>query len=442
MAEKIDSPQSTQDQDITALKRERPELFIPIPLRRGESEANPNGVPTGTVEDWRGKDNPSNRIDIIDSGEPLVNIGSLNPPIFAVNSYFNKLDESGYSERLDGATLAQYARESVVKQLETAQNLLPAGYKLVVFDSWRSLETQYATYELCFASLVERLISEGIIAPDESLAESTKEIISRETQKYISLPSPLPEKLQPTPEQVSAGRLIPSPHNTGGSVDVSIVQVDFEWRKRLADLEDAIGQIDDPFSPDRAMLNFEVSAIYRLHSTPLEFGTEFDFAGDRAGLTYLESTSGLSGQDIIARDNRRMLYNIMTRAGFMPYADEWWHYNTGNQMAEMTKWRETGIKGIAKFGSSSLDAVQQHHEKLHQELFQALCHLAEHPDLPIVLSPEITDLGGTPELIATLSTRVGDPRVTKNFRKSYDMRYRGKLPKEFVQSVKSAQQAI
>lgn len=430
-------PRLTNEYDLSALKRERPDLFVPIPLRRGQRAENPDGVPTGTVEDWRGKDDPNNRIEVIDNGEKLVNVANLNPPIFAVNSYFSKLDESDYEAPLDGTTLAQYARESVVKQLQEAQSQLPDDLKLVVFDSWRSLDTQYATYELCYSSLVDRLIGESVLTRDEPLTDATKELISRETQKYISLPSPLPAALSPTPEQISAGKTIPSPHNTGGSVDVTIVQIDPSWRVRLAELETAVGAIDDPFSPERAVLNFEVSAIYRLHSTPLDFGTEFDFAGAEAGLAYLENEDMPDHSE--ARDNRRMLYNVMTNAGFMPYADEWWHFNSGNQMAEMTKWRETGEKGVAVYGNIELDDTQLRHESLHKQLFSTLVARSEEPTGVLELSPDLIAAGATPSLIEDMSSRIGDPRETRNFRKSYDMRYRGTLDPKFIESIRSAQ---
>jgi hypothetical protein len=196
-----------------------------------------------------------------------------------------------------------------------------------------------------------------------------------------------------------------------------------------------VSAIDDPFSPERAVHNFEVAAIYRLHATPLDFGTEFDFAGADAGLTYLETNPGREE----ARDNRRMLYNIMTNAGFMPYADEWWHYNTGNQMAEMTKRRETGDKGVAVYGNADLDATQRHHELLHTQLFSALVAQSTQPEQPIQLSHEVTEAGGTPAFIADLATRIGDPRQTHYFRKSYDMRYRGALNPQFIEAIRAAQ---
>ena len=433
--EKINTLPTTNEYDLTSLKHERPELFLPIPLRRGQRPDAPDGVPTGTVEDWRGKDDPANRIEVMDNGEPLVNIANLHPPIFAVNSYFSKLDESDYEEPLEGTTLAQYVRASVAEQLQQAQAALPADLKLVLFDGWRSLDTQYSTYELCYGSLLDRLVDEGIVETDEPLTDVTREIVSRETQKYISLPSPLPARLDPTPEQVAAGASIPSPHNTGGSVDVTIVHIDPAWQKRLDELEAAVGAIDDPFSPERAVLNFEVAAIYRLHATPLDFGTEFDFAGADAGLTYLETVPDHE----TARDNRRMLYHIMTDAGFMPYTDEWWHYNMGNQMAEMTKWRETGDKGVAVYGNADLDTVQRRHEALHTQLFSALVAQSMQPDRPVELSRELVEAGGSAALVADLTARVGDPRQTQYFRKSYDMRYRGALDPQFIEAIRAAQ---
>lgn len=56
----------------------------------------------------------------------------------------------------------------------------------------------------------------------------------------------------------------------------------------------------------------------------LPMGTGFD---DFTPLSHLRS---FEGQEGIVRDNRRLLYSLMTGAGFTGYPFEWWHYDYGD----------------------------------------------------------------------------------------------------------------
>ena len=57
----------------------------------------------------------------------------------------------------------------------------------------------------------------------------------------------------------------------------------------------------------------------------LDMGCPFDDFSDRATVYALESTP------CEARENRRLLYSVMTEAGFTSYASEWWHYDYGDR---------------------------------------------------------------------------------------------------------------
>lgn len=57
----------------------------------------------------------------------------------------------------------------------------------------------------------------------------------------------------------------------------------------------------------------------------LDMGTRFDAFSDRAATCYYES-----GSNDRIRDNRRMLYNIMTSEGFTNLPSEWWHFDYGD----------------------------------------------------------------------------------------------------------------
>lgn len=65
----------------------------------------------------------------------------------------------------------------------------------------------------------------------------------------------------------------------------------------------------------------------------LEMGTPFDDFSPRAQTRYFEETYTESADELSqqAKENRRILYHLMTKAGFTNYTEEWWHFDFGNQ---------------------------------------------------------------------------------------------------------------
>jgi D-alanyl-D-alanine dipeptidase len=62
----------------------------------------------------------------------------------------------------------------------------------------------------------------------------------------------------------------------------------------------------------------------------LDMGTEFDFFGDLAFPDKTDSfyqTGQLSSEQF---KNRKLLLNIMAKAGFYVSKTEWWHYNASS----------------------------------------------------------------------------------------------------------------
>jgi D-alanyl-D-alanine dipeptidase len=82
-------------------------------------------------------------------------------------------------------------------------------------------------------------------------------------------------------------RDVPPVHTTGGAVDVTIVDSD---------------------------------------GRELEMGTKFDAFSDRTYTAYFEN-----GENKLVRDNRRLLYSAMTKAGFTNLPSEWWHFDYGDR---------------------------------------------------------------------------------------------------------------
>ena len=62
---------------------------------------------------------------------------------------------------------------------------------------------------------------------------------------------------------------------------------------------------------------------------PLDMGTGFDDLTDLARTDALEHACPAGFEQ--ARDNRRLLYNLMTSVGFVNYRCEWWHYAYGER---------------------------------------------------------------------------------------------------------------
>ncbi len=156
----------------------------------------------------------------------------------------------------------------MARLLAAAGRLSEAGLKLVVWDAWRPVAVQAAIYEAYRAELLRQF-------PDLPEAE-----IDRRVRVYVAAPSR--QSLQP------------SPHLTGGAVDVT--------------LADSNGQ-------------------------ELPMGTGFDDFSPPAATRYYEDLLGerpLEDDEWECARNRRLLYHLMTERGFTNYPGEWWHYNFGN----------------------------------------------------------------------------------------------------------------
>jgi D-alanyl-D-alanine dipeptidase len=81
-------------------------------------------------------------------------------------------------------------------------------------------------------------------------------------------------------------------------------------------------------------------------------GADFDETTERSATDYFEkklaAKERLTASEEEALFNRRMLYAVMTRAGFTNYPDEWWHYDYGNQNWAMLRGEKTATYGTAE----------------------------------------------------------------------------------------------
>lgn len=217
-------------------------------------------------------------VTIRENGEALVAVSSLdNKGVFTDAQYFQ--------QGLPHAMKEMYAREAVAEKLIQAAALLPAGYALLVWDAWRPLAVQQALFDAQYQAVREQF---------PALSESE---VHRRTRTYVAVPSNDPA--------------CPSPHYTGGAVDLTIV--------------DATG-------------------------SPLPMGTAFDTFDTRSRSRALEEQVEkgvqLTEEQQEWLENRRLLYFVMTTVGFMYDREEWWHFDYGNQFWGSVTGRDALYNGI------------------------------------------------------------------------------------------------
>jgi len=202
-------------------------------------------------------------VHIKECGEKLVPLSRVQADFLVVEpEYFNK--------GIPGAVKECYVREGVLKLLANAAANLPPGYKFILYDSWRPVQVQKHIFNNYVAELKFQY-------PDLHFDK-----IVELAQKYVSLPS----------EDINK----PSPHNTGGALDISL-------------LDTAGTKLD----MEAAFDVFVEEARTRFYEEKLEKGEK------------------LTEKEWIYCKNRRLLFNIMTGAGFTNYPEEWWHFDYGNQ---------------------------------------------------------------------------------------------------------------
>lgn len=192
-------------------------------------------------------------VKIDESDEPMV---CLNP---LAEKYRLMIQPQYFLQGINGASDQVFMREGAVEKIIRASEVLPSSYKLIIFDAFRPLTVQNSLFDDFKRKLRE-------VNPTKR-----EEDLTALTEVYVSLPS--------------YDSLKPSPHSTGGAVDLSIVKD---------------GELVD-------------------------MGTSFD-SFDVSSRTDFFATINPS-----IHTNRNMLYCVMSEAGFANYPEEWWHYDYGNQ---------------------------------------------------------------------------------------------------------------
>ncbi|SDP29460.1 D-alanyl-D-alanine dipeptidase [Paenibacillus sp. yr247] len=210
-------------------------------------------------------------LPILECGEPLVSLSNLSSKI-KVHPFYHETN-------IPGALIDCYLREGATAKLIEAAALLPEDCFFVVLDGFRPYEVQLELYHMIKQDIQNR----GEVHSEEELA--------KEIAKFVAYPSPDVET--------------PSPHMTGGAVDLTVAKED-GW---------------------------------------LDMGTDFDYFSDKALTAWYELNPMPTDQELNIRNNRRMLYHAMTSVGFANYENEWWHYDFGNQRWAMQTGQVAFYKG-------------------------------------------------------------------------------------------------
>lgn len=159
-------------------------------------------------------------------------------------------------------------RKEVYERLLSAQELLPEGYFIRVWDAWRPFKLQEELYYVYREQIIK----------DFQLQELSLEEQNKVISDFVALP-----KTEPVPT-----------HTTGGALDVTLLDA--------AGNEINMGTEFDSFS-ERAYADY------------------FEKLGAEAG------TEGVR-----IRENRRILASAMEGAGFTGISSEWWHFDYGDRL--------------------------------------------------------------------------------------------------------------
>ncbi|MBU3824461.1 MAG: M15 family metallopeptidase [Candidatus Oceanisphaera merdipullorum] len=212
-------------------------------------------------------------IPIVELQDPLVSLGLVNLPLRIYPAYFH--------QGVPGALSDCYVRRCVLYRLYKAARLLPAGIELVVLDGWRPLGVQQYLYDTLHSAM------------QAHYSEDSELELAARLRLFVAPPSTDPAA--------------PSPHLTGGSVDVALCGSEGLW---------------------------------------LDMGTEFDDISPLSASAAFETLDKPNARESEVIENRRLLHSVMLQAGFTNLPSEWWHFDYGNQ-----SWAWATQQPQAQFGA-------------------------------------------------------------------------------------------
>lgn len=214
------------------------------------------------------------------NSEPLVEAHAHG---LAGANFYASACNPPYYHSIPGAIDKLLLRAGAAERLQRVNaRLAEADLELWLFDAWRPQAVQIYFHDHWFPAELKK--RDPALAGVELLAE---------VERYWAAPS--------------AGVDAPSPHSTGGAVDLTM-----RWRGGEAHW---MGSLFDDASPIAHLDHFEAG------------NAEWSFSAEEA------------------RANRRLLYWLMAEAGFAANPNEWWHFSYGDQM-----WAQATGAAAAPYG--------------------------------------------------------------------------------------------
>jgi D-alanyl-D-alanine dipeptidase len=240
------------------------------------------------AEAWRKR--VGYRAHALDASHPLYDEPLVDLTTLGIDgmAHYARPDNPPYYEVFPGAIPHLLLRHSVALRLQAIDQALRAqGLKLFVHDAYRPRAIQVHGHEIWMPRQLRAQHPEWDAA--QVLAEASK---------YWAAPTSDPAS--------------PAPHSTGGAVDLTLAGV-------------ASGQ-----------------ALY--------MGSIFDDVTGLAHTDYYESHQDGSYSAVEAQANRRLLYWLLTAAGFANTPQEWWHFTWGDQF-----WARLTGQLAAHYGEATPD---------------------------------------------------------------------------------------
>ena len=209
-------------------------------------------------------------LPIVECGELLVTL--KESPRLRLRPVYAEL-------ALSGASTTMQLRQGAAQRLEQALAFLPETLGVIVLDVFRPLVVQQALWDWQWQEV------------KRDYPRLTHAEIHEKVRDFVAEPNPDPAK--------------PTPHRTGGAVDLTLF--------------------------DRAT------------GEPLPMGTAFDEAVDATQTDWFERYP----QEPFTT-NRRLLFYAMTGAGFVNYPKEWWHFEYGTRRWAASQGIENAVYGSAE----------------------------------------------------------------------------------------------
>lgn len=284
---------------------------------------SPNNPIPNFTELRRGKPGYDSRFQI-DTEHPLYSDPLVDPReaefgFVDASSYYSK-PNSMTGETLPGVPDAPLVRLDVARRLVRADTLLrtspdvrealgtPAHIR--IDDALRPLQVQQFAYDVAWPMILKRMNPE--MSYDEIMAE---------LPKYVAKPNQ---------------SVTPTPHLTGGAVDVALINLE---TGESFDRGHKGGAVKGTAYPD--------------------FHEGYHLNAGQSDIENIQGQAEVAGQRSEIVISRRVLYWAMSKAGLQVNPNEIWHYGKGDPLSEYVSGSQHPYYGIAALPEWYVDEMNQ-----------------------------------------------------------------------------------